>query len=493
MKKNYLFFCIVLLLLIPGLLFSEKNNDRKLLELSRELHDKYTRQKEEALRVAKEKNFPVTIDREGEFSMELMRLSKNGMPEYYITSNLNSARTIETDELWTGGGTGLNLSGDGFLIGEWDQGTVLTTHVEFDDGVGGTRVTHRDAVATHWHSTHVGGTLIAEGQDANAQGMAFEADLDSYDWDDDDAEMATAAADDDLLISNHSYSWNRGWNWDGAWFWWGNTGVSATEDYLFGFYDDSAEDWDQIAHDAPEYLIFKAASNDRDDDHNGGHWVWSGGGWVWSTAARDPDGDWDCLPQISTAKNIMTVGSVEQIPGGWTAPGDVVASDFTSWGPCDDGRIKPDIVADGDWLYSTDDDNNTDYQWVGGTSMSSPAAAGSAALLQEYYENLNGDYMLAATLKGLIINTADEAGPNDGPDYMFGWGLMNSEEAVDLITADNTLSALIDENNLSNGETEEYHYYCDGTEDINVTICWTDPAGTPPAAAVDPFDIVNNY
>jgi len=492
MKKNYLFSIVVLLLLIPCLLFSKKNNDGKLLELSREFHEKYTRQKEEALRVAKEKNFPVKIDREGEFCMELMRLSKNGMPEYYITSNLNSARTIETDELWPGGGTGLNLSGDGFLIGEWDEGTVLTTHVEFDDGVGGTRVTHRDAVATNWHSTHVGGTLIAEGQDAAAQGMAFEADLDSYDWDDDDAEMADAAANDDLLISNHSYSWLRGWFFDpgsGDWLWYGDTSIDATEDFKFGFYDDTAQDWDQIAHDAPEYLIFKAASNDRDDNHVGWHWAWNGVNWVWSNAARDPDGGatgYDCLPQQSTCKNIMTVGSCQQIPGGWTAPGDVVASVFSSWGPCDDGRIKPDIVADGDWLYSTDDDFNSDYRWVGGTSMSSPAAAGSAALLQEHYENLNGDYMLAATLKGLIINTADEAGPNDGPDYMFGWGLMNSEEAVDLITADNTLGNLINENNLSNTETEEYHYYCDGTEDINVTICWTDPAGTPPADAVDP-------
>lgn len=74
------------------------------------------------------------------------------------------------------------------------------------------------------------------------------------------------------------------------------------------------------------------------------------------------------------------VGSCEEIPAGYSVPGDVVASDFTSWGPADDGRIKPDIVADGDWLYSTDDDNDNDYQWLGGTSMSTPAASGSAAL-----------------------------------------------------------------------------------------------------------------
>lgn len=303
MNKQNICFIVVLVLLIPTLLFSEKNNDGKLQELSRELHEKYTRRKEEALRVAKEKNFPVKIDREGEFCMELMRLSKNGMPEYYITSNRNSGRTIETDELLPGGVTGLNLTGDGFLLGEWDAGTVRTTHVEFDDGAAGTRITHRDAVATHWHSTHVGGTMVAEGQSVNAHGMAFEADLDSYDWDDDEAEMATAADDDDLLISNHSYGWNRGWVQDattGVWYWYGDTSIDADEDYLFGFYDDSCEDWDQIAYDAPEYLIFKSAGNDRNDDHNGWHWAWNGVGWDWTNVARDPDGGatgYDCLPQ----------------------------------------------------------------------------------------------------------------------------------------------------------------------------------------------------
>ncbi|MCD4820385.1 MAG: S8 family serine peptidase [Candidatus Cloacimonetes bacterium] len=492
MKKNYLFCIIVLLLVIPGLLFSEKNNDRKLLELSRELHEKYTKQKEEALKVAKEKGWPVRVDKKGEYLKELMGIEKNGMPIYNITDNINSARTIETDELWSGGGTGLNLSGNGFLIGEWDGGLVRTTHQEFDDGVGGSRVTQRDAGATHWHSTHVGGTLIAEGQNNAAHGMAFEADLDSYDWDDDLAEMADAVVNDDLILSNHSYGRVRGWNFDsdsGVWSWYGDTSINANEDYKFGFYGELAEDWDNLAYNSSEYLIVKSAGNDRDDNHVGWHWAWNGVDWDWTNDPRNPDGNYDCIGNRGVAKNLLTVGSCLEIPGGYTAPGDVVCSDFSGWGPCDDGRIKPDIVANGDDLYSTDDDNDTDYTWSGGTSMSSPAVAGSCALLQEHYENLNSSYMLAATLKGLVIQTADEAGPNDGPDYMFGWGLMNSETATDLITYDNTVqNGCIYENNLANGATKEYYFYCDGTEDIKATICWTDPAGTPVAAALDPND-----
>jgi hypothetical protein len=121
-----------------------------------------------------------------------------------------------------------------------------------------------------------------------------------------------------------------------------------------------------------------------------------------------------------------------------------------------------------------------------GTSMSAPNVTGTLAVLQDYYKDLNGGTMSAAAIKGLVINTANEAGPNDGPDYMFGWGLLNATGAADLITLDDTQGDLICENNLSNGETEEYYYYSDGTEDFNVTICWTDPAGTPPASYLNP-------
>ncbi len=40
--------------------------------------------------------------------------------------------------------------------------------------------------------------------------------------------------------------------------------------------------------------------------------------------------------------------------------------------------------------------------------------------LQEYYYRLHNVFMRSATLKGILIHTADEAGPADGPDYQFG-------------------------------------------------------------------------
>ena len=151
-----------------------------------------------------------------------------------------------------------------------------------------------------------------------------------------------------------------------------------------------------------------AAANDRNDDHSGGHYYWNGSSWTYSTATRDPDGGtdgYDCLPQNGCAKNVLTVGAVNDITGGWTQASDVVMSSFSSWGPTDDGRIKPDIVANGVNVYSCDDDANNDYTYKDGTSMAAPSTTGTLALLQEYYQSLRGGTMSAASLKGLVMRS----------------------------------------------------------------------------------------
>jgi len=137
---------------------------------------------------------------------------------------------------------------------------------------------------------------------------------------------------------------------------------------------------------------------------------------------------YDIIPTYGCAKDILTIGAVNPIPGGYTKPADVVMSDFSSWGPTDDGRIKPDLVTDGVNVLSCISTTNDAYAVFSGTSMSSPAAAGSSFLLQDYYARLHaGSFMRSATLKGILIHTADEAGIAPGPDYQFGWGLVNMQ------------------------------------------------------------------
>lgn len=456
------------LILSNGSFAQNATQKSSLLDFANEKAQLFKVKKAEALKYAEENDIPVFIDNKDVF-MELMSIDADGNPQYYMTENEVAAKTISTNKVHTGGGNGLNLNGSGMTVHEWDGGAVRATHQELTG-----RVTQGDgASTTHYHAQHVAGTLIGSGVVSSAKGMAPEAQLRAFDWNSDESEMATEAANG-ALVSNHSYGYGRGWSWNGSsWTWYGNTSISSQEDYLFGFYDTQARDWDIIAHNAPNYLIVKSAGNDRGDGPSNG--------------AYPQDGPYDCISHSGVSKNILTVGAVEDISNGYSQASDVVMSSFSSWGPCDDSRIKPDIVANGVGLYSADVDNDSDYQSLSGTSMSSPSTTGSLLLLQEHYNDLKGgsNFMKAATLKALVIHTADEAGANIGPDYQYGWGLMNTLKAAQTISEDQSLNVL-DELNLANGANYQRTVIAKGTEPIKVTIVWTDVAGTPTSNSLDP-------
>ncbi|MCU7799186.1 MAG: S8 family serine peptidase [gamma proteobacterium symbiont of Lucinoma myriamae] len=374
-------------------------------------------------------------------------------------------------------------------IGEWDAGEILLSHQEF-----GGRVTQKDNPSyIDSHSTHVAGTIIAAGIDIYAKGMAYQANLDGYDWLNDISEMVSAASTG-LLFSNHSYAQVVGWYFlSPNWIWFGDVQVSTTEDYRFGFYGPEAEEWDQIAVYAPYYLIVHAAGNERDYNSGPGigedYLFWNGFDWEISTLSRDEDCapfGYDCIVPRANAKNTFTVGAIDDIPGGYSTSTDVVMSSFSGWGPTDDGRIKPDIVANGINVYSTTNTSNTGYTTMSGTSMAAPNVTGSLGLLQQHYQNTHGNKsMRAATLKALVIHTTDEAGESDGPDYEFGWGIMNSKSAAAVISGENVTSN-IQEKILDNGTTYTINMYNNGSAPLKATLVWTDFLGTPTAPSLDP-------
>ena len=491
MRKIYIYGFTITLILFRFLVEAQTvNNTEKLMQLSNEFKARDAVRKAEMQKLAKQYDLPIIMNGIDGQTSEL-RYFENGHPRYYTTSNLDAAKTIATNRVWPSGGSGLNLNGSSQILGEWDAGGVRLTHQELSG-----RVTQMDSPSSlHDHSTHVAGTMIASGVVSTAIGMSFAGTLHAWDWNSDDAEMAAAAATG-LKVSNHSYGYIAGWYSNGAnWYWYGDVDVSLTEDAGFGFYDATANDWDNIAYNAPGYLIAKSADNNRGEGPSPGtgHYYWNGAAWTWSTVTRDKDGGtlgYDCIPYYATAKNILTVGAVNDIVAGYSIPADVVMSTFSGWGPTDDGRIKPDIVANGIGVYSSLSSGDATYANYNGTSMATPSVAGSVGLILQHKENLDGgsEAMLSATIKGLIIHTADEAGTNNGPDYVFGWGLMNTETATEVMTTDNSNGGNfnIRELNLANGGTFQTTVYADGSSPLRTTLVWTDPAGTPAAWSLDP-------
>ncbi|UCD36776.1 MAG: S8 family serine peptidase [Fidelibacterota bacterium] len=458
---------------------------------SADLHRQFVEENRAARELLAARGYPLrTVLSTGKV-LEIQRL-RHGRPLYYTTTNLNAASTISTDLLWPGGTSGLNLDGTGMLIGEWDEGAVLKTHQEF----GGRVSVPVDSNGASDHATHVAGTMIAAGMVPTAIGMAPAASLRSYDWDDDLAEMAAEAAAG-LQGSNHSYAYVAGWEYDflgdGLWCWFGDPAIHTTRDYIFGLYMSESAAVDQLVIDAPHYLPVLSASNDRSDNGPASgvqYWIWntSTGQWVLNTTTRDTDGDYDCIPGgKNVAKNALLVGAVDDIPNGYTAVSDVVMSSFSSWGPTDDGRIKPDLVANGIWLYSSLAISPTSYGLISGTSMAAPSVAGSLALLQQHYAATHeGQYLSAAALKALVIHTCDEAGPAPGPDYSFGWGLMNTSSAASLISADQLADETIRMGTLAEGTIQSFAFLADGSGSMKTTLVWADPPGVPPGSQYNP-------
>ncbi len=423
---------------------SRSYDQQKLSLLETQLAQKALAQKEQALAAAKIYGWQERIEYPDGTIAILHHLDDEGNPVYYGTRNNGAATTARADRLYTGGSLGLDLNGENMTVAVWDGGAIRHSHESFS----GRSVQKDGATGISDHANHVTGTMIGSDVPNNgSRGMAYKANCWNYDTNNDIAEAVGAAADG-ILVSNHSYGpiiVNQ-------------FGQVVAADYMIGKYSQQSKDWDEVQYNAPYYLHVNACGNDR--------------GFANTINGK---GGYDLLIGISTAKNSMMVGAVNGVDN-YTGPSDVVMSNFSSWGPTDDGRIKPDIVGKGVSVYSATSGSNTSYGNKSGTSMSSPSVAGTLILLQQHYNNVNGNFMRAATLKGLALHTADEAGDTPGPDYEFGWGLINAERAANAITNNNT-SAIISEEALAQGQTITRTVTASGTEPLMVSISWTDPAG----------------
>jgi hypothetical protein len=179
----------------------------------------------------------------------------------------------------------------------------------------------------------------------------------------------------------------------------------------------------------------------------------------------------------NAAKTTLQVGDV--------ASDAIVLAAYSSRGPTDDGRMRPDLVAAGsraadDGLVMTTYPVNR-YRANRGTSMATGAAAGSAALLTQWYRQA-----CSATgpgpdaLKAMLMHAAEDvvttpAGDFPGPDFASGFGRLRVKEAVDLITHHirGTISVP--------GAAPDIPVTIGAMGSLKVTLVWSDPPRSPNA------------
>ena len=301
--------------------------------------------------------------------------------------NEQSAALIGVRKLQSTLGLGKGLTGKGVNVGVFDANVV--SHTDF-----GSRLhvmeTSQDKNFQSSHGTHVSGTVAGAGTlDPKAKGMAPEASLYTWNFSGSVSEkFGLAYANYGVRIAQNSYG--------------------APLENQFGCnktalaYNDQNKGIDEVLLAHPTLAANFSAGNSQSDCKR------YEGGYVSSTR---------------TAKNVITVGAVD-------AAGNM--TNFSSWGPLKDGRMAPLICADGYGVWSTSYNNG--YESMDGTSMACPAVSGLTALLYQQYRAENGgndpQFIL---IKNALLNTADDAGCK-GPDYQYGYGIVNGVRASDLLS-----------------------------------------------------------
>jgi serine protease AprX len=337
--------------------------------------------------------------------------------------------------------------------------------------------------------------------------------------------------------------------------------------YLLGLPDD-LEQLLQAAYDQGARIHSDSWGSDADGDYTADaasvdNFAWVNQDFLMTTSAGNDGADLnnngvvddDTTGSPATAKNVLTVGASENDRGGdwscdsgtgngctgqndiftygsaWPAdfPVNPIASDpsagnaeqmaaFSSRGPTDDGRIKPDVVAPGTWILSgysdlyqegydgvTNPQNGAfqydgwgypvsdEYKYMGGTSMSNPITAGAAAVVRDYYNKAHGAEASGALTKATLINSAvdlldennDGANDNDFPipNSHEGWGRVAVANAVD-----GSAEWVDQSTGLTTGGSNVYTYTTDGSTNLKVSLVWSDFPSTETASV----NLVNN-
>ncbi|MFQ6062774.1 MAG: S8 family serine peptidase, partial [Methanosarcinales archaeon] len=356
------------------------------------------------------------------------------------------------------------------------------------------------------HGTHVAGSILGNGSRSTnkaIKGMAYNAELVFQaieQWVDVKREYESQLPDGYYLTglpADLNELFQQAYN-DGA-----RIHSNSWGSDVAGEYDEEARSVDEFVWNHKDMIILFSAGNSGID------------------ANRDGKVDYDSIGSPGTAKNCITVGATENVRlhGGlqgtygqfWQRdyPRNPIKRDhvsnnadgmaaFSSRGPTDEGRIKPDIVAPGTNILSTRSSKATGtgwgqpynqyYMYMGGTSMATPLTAGAATLVRQYYTDIHSHNPSAALIKATLINgateikgqyTPSEAGKVPNNDQ--GWGRVNLKESLfpELPKKIKFVDNWKDPNySLSTGESKTFKYKVyDTTVPLKITLVWTDFPG----------------
>jgi hypothetical protein len=398
-----------------------------------------------------------------------------------------------------------DLTGAGVVVSLFELGAAQASHPEFQ----GRLTLHESVVGgasgDRLHATHVAGTIAAAGINAEAKGMAPNAHVHQFCVSSPSNDCTGYWLDhkeDDLTplgvrVDNNSWGYILDWTEEGGF------PVYLASDVYLGAYDlQVTAPLDDISNEQGILFIHSAGnsgnlqsfpgdfSEHRHVDNKGDTiktelfcYSKNGSGTDCPASCSGTSSvtneakcetskhlaatPFDTMGVTAAAKNVISVGAV-------TTGTPLPIAGFSSRGPAKDGRVKPDVVARGTGVLST---VPTDaYARNQGTSMASPAVAGIAALLVEQWRKLfNGANPTPAQLKALIIAGTEDVG-NPGPDYTFGFGLVNAKASVDLIRADGGRGDRVRTTAIGQGQTYEAVVVVSEPQSFRAVLNWPDPA-----------------
>ena len=355
-----------------------------------------------------------------------------------------------------------SLSGAGVDLGIWDGGPVFA-HTDFTG-----RLTVVEGGTPDGHATHVAGTMAGDGTNSplvgfpagHFRGMAPAADIFSWNFNGNTVNEHNAGINTfGIDVSQNSWGFVV------------NNGNCA----LFGDYTATSRGYDQVVTGifGRRIPIAFASGNSRDDG-------------ICGMSTVPPFLNYaNVTPPGQTSKNVLAIGAINSDDSAMTA--------FSSWGPVDDGRLKPEIVAPGcsagGFVGVASTFTNNGYAVTCGTSMATPAVSGNIGLLLERYRAVcpaTGGDPLPSTVRALLVHTArdlDDASLflNRGPDYASGYGALDVKEAIDMLP-------FHVEDDVAHGQVDTYQITVTQQSDLKVTLAWDDV----PAATGAAVTLVNN-